>query len=410
VASVADGRGTCAACPVGTLRAVSAISVSPLRGGRVVIIGGGVVGLSIAYHLTERGYRNVTLVERRTLGSGTTSKGTGGIRQQFSSKINVMLSRRAVDYFAHFADRVGEPVHFRQHGYLFLLDSAEQLRTFEKNVEKQHAENVPVELLKPTEIPEVMPHVNLEGLVGASYCPTDGSSSTIEVAAAFARRVRTLGATVLEGTTATAIERDAHGAVLGVQTTKDRIEAEVVVNAAGPWATEVGQQVGVTLPITPHRRQAFGIVPLPWFADELPLTVDLGTGAYVHPGPGGGVIGGNDRETPAGFDETVDWGLTPALMSALTHRIPAMSEAEIRSGWAGLRDMTPDDHAILGPLEDVPGFWVAAGFSGHGFMHAPVVGELLSEWLLDGSPEIDLTALRLERFEKGKMVSETTVF
>jgi sarcosine oxidase subunit beta len=407
----ADRRGAGIARPMGTVRTVGAMSGSPLRGGRVVIVGGGVVGLSIAYHLTERGYRDVMVVERRTLGSGTSSKGTGGIRQQFSSETNIALSRRAVDYFAHFAERVGEPIRFRQHGYLFLLDNAKQLEVFEKNIAKQQAAGVPARLLEPREIPEVMPHVSIDGLVGASYCPTDGSASSSDVVEAFARRARRAkGACLLEKTTATAIDRDADGAVCSVQTTAGRVEAEVVVNAAGPWAVEVGRLVGAELPITPHRRQAFQIAPLPSLTAGLPLTVDLSSGAYVHPRSEGTVIGGNDRETPVGFDHSVDWSLVPALLAALVYRVPAMAEAEIQRGWAGLRDMTPDDHAILGPIAAVPGFWVAAGFSGHGFMHAPPTGELLSQWLLDGVTDLDLSALRLERFGGTAMSSETTVF
>jgi sarcosine oxidase subunit beta len=388
------------------------LSHTLLRGGRVVIIGGGVVGLSIAYHLAVRGYRDVALVERRTLGSGATSKGTGGIRQQFSSRVNIVLSRRSVDYFAGFHDRVGGSARFRQHGYLFLLDRADQLELFRRNVAKQLEAGVPVRLLEPEEIPEVMPHVNVDGMLGASYCRTDGSASPEDVVKAFARGARIHGARLMEDTTVTAIERDAHGAVAAVDTTRGRLAAEAVVNAAGPWAAEVGRLVSIELPIAPYRRQAFQISSLGWLDADLPLTVDLASGAYVHPRPDGGVIGGNDRNVRAGFDEEVDWSLVPALREALARRIPRMAEAEIIRGWAGLRDMTPDEHAIVGPVAAVPGFWTAAGFSGHGFMHSPVVGELLSEWLVDGAPTLDLSALRPERFDEGAGASETetTVF
>jgi sarcosine oxidase, subunit beta len=267
------------------------LSHSPLRGGRVVIIGGGVVGLSIAYHLTVRGYRDVVLVERRTLGSGATSKGTGGIRQQFSSQVNIALSRCAIDYFAGFHDRVGESARFRQHGYLFLLNRAEQLEVFRKNATRQLEAGVPVRLLEPAEILEVMPHVNVDGLLGASYCSTDGSASPEAVVKAFARGALMRGARLMEDTTVIAIERDAHGAVSAVDTTRGRLAAEAVVNAAGPWATEVGLLLNIDLPIAPYRRQAFQISSLAWLDADLPLTVDLASGAYVHPRPGGGVIG-----------------------------------------------------------------------------------------------------------------------
>jgi sarcosine oxidase, subunit beta len=381
-----------------------------VRGGPVVIIGGGVVGLSIAYHLAARGYRDVTLVERRTLGSGTTAKGNGGVRQQFSTAINIALSRRAVEYFETFAERVGEPITFRQHGYLFLLDREAQLTAFRASAAQQRAAGVPVEILEPADIPAVMPYVKTDGLLGASYCATDGSVVTADVVRAFANQARARGARLLEETPALAIERDEQSAVVTVRTPADRLEAEVVVNAAGAWAGEVARLVDVELPIEPHRRQAFQLEPRGWLTPDLPFTIDLGARAYVQPRPGGAVIGGNDRETPAGVDDAVDWSLTPALQAALAHRLPALAGAVIRGGRAGLRDMTPDEHAIVGPVAAVPGFWVAAGFSGHGFMHSPAIGDLLSQWLLEGAPALDLTALRLERFAEDAAIVETTVF
>jgi sarcosine oxidase, subunit beta len=387
-----------------------AVRPSMVRGGPIVVIGGGVVGLSIVYHLAARGYRDVTLIERRTLGSGTTAKGNGGVRQQFATAINIALSRRAVAYFEHFADRVGESITYRQHGYLFLLDRATQLQDFRAMAVRQRAVGIPVEILEPTDIADVMPFASTADLVGATYCPTDGSAVSVDVVRAFANQARAHGARVLEETAALAIDRDAHGAVAGVQTPTGWLEAEIVVNAAGPWAAEIGRLVAVDLPIEPHRRQAFLIEPPAWLTPELPFTIDLSAAAYIQPRPGCAVIGGNDRVTPAGFDATVDWSLVPALQAALTHRFPALAAIAIRRGWAGVRDMTPDEHAIVGPVAAVPGLWVAAGFSGHGFMHAPVVGDLLSQWLLDGAPALDLTALRLERFAEGVTMVEPAMF
>lgn len=381
-----------------------------LRGGPVVIIGGGVVGLSIAYHLAARGYRDVTVVEQQTLGSGTTAKGTGGIRQQFSSAINIALSRRAVDYFAHFADRVGVAIPYRQHGYLFLLDRPEHLAAFRANADAQRAAGVPTEMLDAAEIHRVNPHVRTEGLTGASYCPTDGSSRGRDVAMAFARRALERGVRVLEHTAVIALRRDADGAVMGAETAAGTLPAAVVINAAGPWAAAVGRLAGVDLPIVPRRRQAFLTQPLPWLTDDLPMTIDFGTGAYLHPGFDGPVVGGNDRDVADGFDEVVDWSLVPPLLDALARRIPATRGVAIARGWAGVRDMTPDDHAIVGPTAVVPGFWVAAGFSGHGFMHSPVIGALLAEWLLDGAPSLDLAPLRLERFAQASVTTETAIF
>lgn len=367
-------------------------------GGPIVIIGGGVIGLSIAFHLTMRGYRDVTVIERHTLASGATAHATGGVRQQFSSAINIALSRRAVDFYEHFEERVGEPILFRQHGYLFLLDRPEVCEVFRANAARQNAAGIPTRMLTPQEIGDVMPGVRTDDLAGASYCPTDGSASPNDVALALARQARSRGARILEETAVAGITRDTSGAVAGVQTSEGTLEAALVINAAGPWATEIGRMVGLEIPVEPHRRQAFGIAPLPWLSPDLPMTIDFATGAYAHPGGDGAIIGGTDRRTPAGYDATVDWRMAEPLIAALVHRIPAMAEAEIRGAWCGLREMTPDDHGILGPADAVPGFWVAAGFSGHGFMHAPAVGEQLAAWLLTGAPSLDLAPLRLSRF------------
>lgn len=386
------------------------MTTSLVRGGPIIVIGGGVVGLSIAYHLAERGYRDVTLLERQTLGSGTTAKGNGGVRQQFATAINIALSRRAVEYFEHFADRVGESITFRQHGYLFLLDRDAQLEQFRATASRQRAAGVPVEILAPAEIAAVMPFVDTTGLVGASYCPTDGSAVAAEVVRAFANQARARGARILEEAPALAIERDEHGAVAAVHTSTGRLEAEIIVNAAGPWSAEIGRLAGADLPIEPRRRQVFVIESPDWLTPELPFTIDLSAAAYVQPRPGGAVIGGNDRVTPAGFDATIDWSLAPPLQAALARRIPALVGVAIQHGRAGIRDMTADEHAIVGPVAAVPGFWVAAGFSGHGFMHSPPIGDLLSQWLLEGAPALDLTPLRLERFAEGAAMAEQTVF
>lgn len=381
-----------------------------LHGGPVVIIGGGVVGLSIAYHLALRGHGAVTVVERHALGSGITSKGVGGVRQQFSSAINIALSRRAVDYFASFDERVGGTIGYRRHGFLFLIDNERQWAVFNANVERQRAAGVPVEVLAPEEIAAVMPGIALDGLIGATYCPTDGSATPALAVHAFARRARDLGARLLESTAATAIERDGTGAVAAVQTIDGRLEAEVVVNAAGPWAAEIGRMAGVELPIEPRARQAFAIDAPVGLTPDLPFTIDLGSGAYIQPRANEAVIGGIDRAAAPGFREEVDWSVTPPLLAALTRRMPALGSANIRRGWVGARDMTADDHAIVGPISAAPGFWVAAGFSGHGFVHAPVIGELLAQWLIEGAPDLDLSPLRFDRFQAGRAAPEAVIF
>jgi sarcosine oxidase subunit beta len=377
-----------------------------LTGRPVVIIGGGVVGLSIAFHLAEAGYPEVTVLERGLIGEGTTARATGGIRQQFTSEVNVRMVRDSVEFFAAFAERTGYPLDFHQHGYLFLLSTEQQLDAFRAAADMQRRNGVPTELLDPDEVLAINPRIRVTDLLGAAYCASDGSASPNDAVQGFARAARARGVRILQHTEVTDIDL-VDGSVSAVRTaTGQRFEAEVVLIATGPQARRTGRLAGVELPVAPHRRQAFAIAPLPWLTRDLPLTVDLASGAYLH----SEVVGGNDRDVPEGTDTEVDWSLTGPLIEALVHRIPAMADASITRGWAGLREMTPDDHAIVGPVPAVPGLWTAVGFSGHGFMQSPAVGQQLSSWLLGGRPTLDLSPLRLARFAERELVIEGVRF
>lgn len=379
-------------------------------GGRVVIVGGGVIGTSIAYHLAAAGHPDVTVLERGLLGEGATAKATGGIRQQFSSEINARISHEAVDYFERFEELVGEPFSFRQHGYLFVTASATVLAAAGRGAKMQQGLGIPTRVLTPAEIADVHPQMRTDDLAGGTYCATDGSGSPADLVQAFARQARRLGATIRQHTMVVGIECDAERRAHRVLTPEGAVDAEVVINAAGPWATEVAELVGLSVPVQPRPRQAFAIAPLPWMSGDLPLTVDLDTGAYLHPELSGGVIGGTDRDRAPGFDDTVDETLLDRLIGAATSRFPGLAEARVLRGWAGLREMTPDDHAIVGPAAAVPGFWSTIGFSGHGFMQSPIIGREVSRWLLTGQPQLDLSGLDPGRFAAGMVDTEALVF
>lgn len=257
------------------------MSAQQVPDGRVVIVGGGVVGLSLAYHLASRGRTDVVVLERGQLGEGTTAKATGGIRQQFTSEINAQLVRRSVELFSRFEEETGQPFHFRQHGYAFLLQRPEDVTVFTAAVEMQNRLGIPSRLLTPDEVLEVFPGVRVDDLAGATYCPTDGSATPQDAVSGYAAAARRLGVEIRTRTTVTGVRRGDNGRLMGVETSAGTLEAGVVALAPGPQARDVGRLFGCDLPVAPHRRQAFAGRAGPWVTSDLPLTVDLATGAYL---------------------------------------------------------------------------------------------------------------------------------
>ena len=373
--------------------------------GHIVIIGGGIIGCSLAFHLAKYGHADVTVLEAGLLGDGATGKATGGIRQQFSSPVNAAIAHEAVGYFRNFESLVGEPFAFRQHGYLFLLSTPGQHEQFSRAVAMQQSVGIDAEMVGVSALSELVPGLDTGGLLGGAYCRSDGSGSPADALASFARQARRRGVRFAEHTPVRAVTPVAGG--FEVQAADGSFRADIVVNAAGPWAHDVGAMVGLDLPVEPHPRQAFGIGPLPQLDAGLPLTVDLASGAYLHPEAHGGIVGGGDRDTAASYQATVRWPLAETVIEALARRIPWLADAEIRSSWCGLREMTPDDHAIVGPCE-VPNWWNVAGFSGHGFMQAPVIGDRVARWMLGQTDSRGLEALRLERFAAGERTAGPT--
>lgn len=376
----------------------------------IVIIGGGIIGLSVAFHLAGRGATDVTVVERGSVASGATAYATGGIRQQFSSKADILLSRESVSFFEDFEARVGYPLLFRQKGYLFILTDEVQLKTFEQSAHTQNALGVPTQVLSADEVKSRYPVINTSDVVGATFCPTDGSAAPADAAYAFASRCRDSGIRLIEDTEVRGIETD-NQRITAVTTEHGRISTSTVINAAGPWARIVGEMAGVTVPVNAHPRQVFTLTAMDALGDDFPFTVDLSTGVYVHQEPGSIVVGGGDRDRESSYEATQDWSRFPGVVEAVTHRVPILEDAGGISGWCGLREMTPDDHSILGPVTEPHGFWNAVGFSGHGFMHAPAVGRIMAEWVLAGTPpNVDVSPFALDRFDVGDVSSERVVF
>jgi sarcosine oxidase subunit beta len=366
----------------------------------ILIIGGGVIGLSIGYHLARRGAHGVVVLERAgQVGTGSTAKATGGIRHQFSTEINVRLTQLSLPAFARFEEEMGEPVDFVQHGYLFVTTRADRVDAMRSGLRLQQRLGVPSRWVTPAEAALLFPDLRVDDLAGGTFCPLDGSANPYGAVRGYLRRCRDLGVRVLTDQEVIAIEVTG-GRVRGVRTASNTYAAPVVVNAAGPYARDVAAMAGLEIPVHPYRRQVFVMTPISGLHRRAPLTVDLDTEWYLHQDPSGALyMGGTDKDTRPGREEVVDWDGFDAVARAAMRRVPRTVEARVARAYAGIRSLTPDFHAILGPVPGISGFYCANGFSGHGFMHAPAVGRLLAEEILDGQATgLDITPLALARF------------
>jgi len=375
----------------------------------VVIIGAGCIGASIAYHLGGKGVKGVVVLEREPFaGAGSTGKAAGGIRAQFSTKISVQLSQLAIAHYERFAEELGTDPVFFQVGYLFLLSDAVRWQAFRSQAEMQRGLGLPVQTLTPEEARRIVPEIVVEDLLGATFCPKDGLGNPHEVTQAYVTRARERGARFDFERAATGLRMDGES-VVGVETSRGPIDTPLVINAAGPYAAQVAEWAGVELPVQPLRRHCFTTKPLPFVHDRMPMIVDMSSGVYMHRESGGMLLGLAKADEPPGFDTSVDWDFLERVVEPAVRRLPALAEAEISNGWAGLYETTPDHNAVLGPPTSVRGLMLANGFSGHGFMQAPAVGQLIAEWIVDGRPSLDLHPLRLERFAEREAMVEANV-
>lgn len=364
----------------------------------MAIVGGGVVGCSIAYHLAKRGQRDVVVLERETIGSGTTSKAAGGIRAQFPTETEVRISLECIRVFERFPDEFGIDPGYKKIGYLFLVSDPEDLKGFEGRVAMQQKLGVDVRIVSPREAQEIVPALRVDDLIAAVWGRSDGMAGPAEVTNGYAKRARELGARIAEGVDVTAIDLHRHV----VTTTQGQIEAPIVINAAGPAAARVGRLAGVELAVHPRRRHIFFTDPFPAIRGPVPLTTDRASGFYFRKEIEQVLLSPGDVEDAGqDLDVTMDWSKRDEAVEKAIHRVPVLEGARIAGGWAGLRPLTPDDHAIIGWAPDVEGFFLAVGFGGHGFQHSPATGRLTAEWLLDGKPSMDLSLFDPARFAKG---------
>jgi sarcosine oxidase subunit beta len=375
----------------------------------VAIVGGGIIGSSIAFHLAKMGMTDVIVLEKSMfIGAGATAKCAGGIRAQFSSEINIKMSLLSENLLERFEDDTGEQGIFDQCGYLFLVTTPEDEETFRDNMALQQANEVPVVWMTPDEIRDVAPHVRLDDVLGGTFCGKDGIGDPHVFTHGYANAAKRLGVAIELETEATGIKVEG-GKATGVATNKGDISCRIVINAAGPHAAPVGKMAGVDLPIEPVKRQISTTSPILWLPEDFPMVVDVSSGLYCHRESGGLLMGWADPDTPAGFDESIDPDYTDEIIMRAINRLPILEEAGIASSWAGLYSVTPDHRAILGEVPGVEGFIVAGGFSGHGFMHGPAAGKLIAELITTGKPSIDLGPLSVERLKEAPEDHERVV-
>ncbi len=368
------------------------------RTASVVIVGGGVVGCSIAYHLARRGARDVVVLERETVGSGTTSKAAGGIRAQFATETEIRFSLESIAVFERFHEEFGVDIGYRKIGYLFLISDDAELAGFRQRMALQRRLGVDVREIAPEEAQRLVPALRVDDLVAAVWGPDDGMAGPAEVTAGYARRARDLGVRIVEGVTVTAIDRRGDH-VSAVRTASGTLATPVVVNAAGPAAARVARLAGVALPVLPRRRHIFYTEPFPEIPGPVPLTHDTATGFYFRKemeqlllSPGDAEDIGEDFAVP------VDRARVEETVEKAVRRVPIVEKARIAGGWAGLRPLTPDQHAIIGWSPGVGGLFAAVGFGGWGFQHSPATGRRAAEWILDGRPAMDLALFDPARF------------
>ena len=379
----------------------------------VVIIGGGIVGSSIACHLTAAGCRNVVVLERESAqGKGSTGKSMGGVRAQFSTPVNIQMSLYSIPFYASFDERLGHPCDYRPQGYLFCATGETHLAYLRANYEKQLAMGLNnARLVAGDEIRAMFPQLRADDIVGGSFCPTDGFVDPYSAMNGFMAAAVEGGAVLRKNTVVTGISRDARG-IAAVETNNGSIATRKAVNCAGAWAASVAKFAAIDLPVAPLRRMLVPSEPFDRFPHTAPMIIDMSTGFHFRPEARGFLLAWNDPEETPGFKTDFDPAFVEKILTRAADRVPCFADLPVnpKRAWAGLYEMTPDHHPILGEAPGVPGFFLANGFSGHGVMHAPATGKILSDLILTGKTDlIDASLLSLQRFNEGRMIHETAV-
>ena len=379
----------------------------------VVIIGGGIVGSSVAYHLSEAGCSNVLIIEREDRqGMGSTAKSMGGVRAQFATPINIRMSLYSIDLFSRFEEVTGHTAGYNAQGYLFVATNERHLDYLKTNLSQQRACGLNnAEMVTREDILKTVPQLVADDVVGGSFCPTDGFVDPYSVMTGFSKRARERGVRLMLETEVTGIDVN-QGKVAGLHTSRGYVATRTVVNAGGPWAARVAQLAGVEIPVEPLKRQIVKTEPFEQLSSRLPMVIDMSSGFHFRPEGSSFLLAWPDPEQTYGFRTDFDYGFIEKILTRAVNRVPAFADVEVnpRRCWAGMYEMTPDHHAIIGRAPGVEGMFLANGFSGHGVMHSPATGKIVSELILQGASSFaDAPKLRAERFAEGNLLEETAV-
>jgi len=378
----------------------------------VVIVGAGIMGVSTAYHLARLGAGRVIVLERDTVCSGSTALASGGIRHQYANRLGIELTTHSIVTYERFEAEFGVDPNFRQHGYLILIAAEDELAVARRSVALQRELGVNVELLDAAATRELCPYLNTDDLLGATYTPRDGYADPYLCATGIAARARELGVVIHQQHEVSAFLRDSDR-LRGVVTRHGAFEAGAIVIATGAWSGVVGTLAGVDIPVRPHRRHKFMTAPFP--SDRIPAATPFVIDPHQNfslrrEGPGL-LLGHGRRDEPDGFGTEIDRSLEPRVVERAIHRAPALAEAKLMRSYAGLYEMTPDQTGIVSAVPGVAGLYVIAGFSGHGFMHGPIAGQLMAETLVHGrAVTMDASPLDLARFARGETHVEPLTF
>lgn len=382
-----------------------------MRNFDIVIVGSGVIGLSIAYHLSLHQKFKIAVIERERFPcAGSTAHCTGGIRHQFSNRTNVMLTQISLPFFRRFPAEMEYPIYFRQRGYLFVSADPEKTGEFRDKLTLLKELNVPAEFVSPDEMARRHPFLHTGDLSGGTFCALDAYADPYGVTMGYFKQARKRGVEAFFGEEVTGIDTSG-GMVRGIITSGGRMGCSVLINAAGPQLPEIGRLAGVDIPARPFRRQVYVCTPVEGIPGDAPLVVDMDSGFYLHAEKSGTLLlGGTDRDSFPGTDSPVDWSLLDGFIESAVRRIPSLENGHIARAYVGIRSITPDYLGIIGEHPSLKGFYIAGGFAGNGFMHAPAIGMITSGLVINGSCDLlDIAPLSPARLYSGEK-AESNIF